>query len=159
MELNEVILFLGIFVSIFIGVMWQLNRINPGKNQQKRAVSAADSSVSELYAVQTEQIKDIVKSKNNEIKSYQQRLRQLEPNIEENTENQKQITFEEITALVKQTYPKYLPMLPLMKKQIMEITKGMTLDQVLDYVKQITGNQQSQSVSDQQSSEYNKDWA
>jgi len=157
MEITDVYLILGLFVPVFIGLMWQLNRINPGKNQQKKATSAADSSVSELFAVQTEQIKEIVKSKNNQIKSFQQQLRQNEE--EEEPGNQKQVTFEEITALVQQTYPKYAPMLPLMKKQIMEITKGMTLDQILEYVKQITGIKQPQGLSDPQSLEYNKDWA
>jgi len=149
------------FVPIFIGVMWQLNRINPGKTHQKKATNAADSSVSELFAVQTEQIKEIVKSKNNQIKSYQQQLRQdQEENapISEDLEK-KQVTFEEITALVTQTYPKYAPILPLMKKQIMEMTKGMTLEQVLDYVKQITGNKQPQAGLSPESAQYNPNWA
>jgi len=157
MEITDVYLILGLFVPVFIGLMWQLNRINPGKNQQKKATNAADTSVSELFAVQTEQIKEIVKSKNNQIKSFQQQLRQndveLEPGIDQ------QVTFEEISALVQQTYPKYAPMLPLMKKQIMEITKGMTLEQVLEYVKQITGNKQSQGIPNQSSVAYNPDWA
>jgi len=68
---------------------------------------------------------------------------QLEGNEEEEEELSKQVTFEEITALVKQTYPKYSPMLPLVKDKVMEITKGMTLEQILDYVKQLKGDQQS----------------
>jgi len=157
-ELTDVYLILGLFVPVFIGLMWQLNRINPGKNQQKRATNAADSSVSELFAVQTEQIKEIVKSKNNQIKSFQQQLRQIDEEIQPS--NQKQITFEEISALVQQIYPKYAPMLPLMKTQIMEITKGMTLEQVTDYVKQLTGNQQPQGAPlSPDSAGYNPNWA
>jgi len=157
LELNEVLLFLGMFVPIFIGVMWQLNRINPSKTQQKKASGAAESSVSELFAVQTEQIKEIIKSKNNQIKSFQQQLRQNDEELDQGID--KQVTFEEITALVQQTYPKYAGMLPLMKKQIMEITKGMTLEQVLEYVKQITGNKQSQTGLSPESAQYNPNWA
>jgi len=156
-EITDVYLILGLFVPVFVGLMWQLNRINPGKNQQKRATHAADSSVSELFAVQTEQIKEIIKSKNNQIKSYQQQLRQ--DGEQEEPGSEKQVTFEEITALVNQTYPKYAPMLPLMKKQIMEITKGMTLEQILEYVKQITGNKQPQTGLSPESAQYNPNWA
>jgi len=157
MEITEVLLILGIFVPVFIGIMWQLNRINPTKTHQKKASGAAESSVSELFAVQTEQIKEIVKSKNNQIKSYQQQLRQNDEELDPGDE--KQVTFEEITALVKQTYPKYAPMLPLMKKQIMEITKGMSLEQILEYVKQITGNKQSEASLSPESAQYNPNWA
>jgi len=157
MEINEVFLFLGIFVPVFVGVMWQLNRINPSKTQQKKASGAAESSVSELFAVQTEQIKEIIKSKNNQIKSFQQQLRQDTEEPEQGID--KQVTFEQITAFVKQNYPKYAPMLPFMKKQIMEITKGMTLEQAIEYVKQITGNQEPQGLPNPQSVAWNKDWA
>jgi len=158
MELYDVLLILGIFTPVFIGLMWQLNRINPSKTHQKKASSAAESSVSELFAVQTEQIKEIVNAKNKQIKSYQLQLRQDQgENQPESSE--KEVTFEEITALVQQTYPKYSPMLPLMKKQIMEITKGMTLEQVLEYVKQITGNKQPQTGVSPESAQYNPNWA
>jgi len=157
MEIIDVYLILGLFVPVFIGLMWQLNRINPSKTHQKKATNAAESSVSELFAVQTEQIKEIVKSKNNQIKSYQQQLRQTDE--EETPGDQKEVTFEEITALVKQSYPKYSPILPMMKKQIMEITKGMTLPQVLDYVKQITGDKQPQEGLSPESEKYNPNWA
>jgi len=157
-EITDVYLILGLFVPVFIGLMWQLNRINPSKIHQKKASGAAESSVSELFAVQTEQIKEIIKSKNNQIKSFQQQLRQDQDENQPES-NEKQVSFEEITALVKQTYPKYTVMLPVFKKQIMEITKGMSLQQVLEYVKQFTGNQQPEATSDPQSVEYNPNWA
>jgi len=158
MEIIDVYLILGLFVPVFIGLMWQLNRINPSKTQQKKATNAADSSVSELFAVQTEQIKEIVNTKNKQIKSFQQQLRQNEEPLDQGID--KQVTFEEITALVQQTYPKYAPMLPLMKKQIMEITKGMTLEQIMEYVKQLTGNKEPQGSSTSiTSTTYNPDWA
>jgi len=137
--------------------IWQLNRLNPNKKANK----AGDSSIKELYSVYNTQVSDVLKLKDKSIASLQAKLRNFEePNEEEEQPgDQKQVTFEEITTLVNQTYPKYAPMLPLMKKQIMEITKGMTLDQILEYVKQISGNKQPQGQTDPQSAEYNPNWA
>jgi len=53
------------------------------------------------------------------------------------------VTFEEIQALVKTKYPKQAVLLPLIKTQIMEATKGMTMEEILDYVKQFTGSKES----------------
>jgi len=156
MEITEVILFLGIFISIFTGVMWQLNRLNPNKKANK----AGDSSIKELYTVYNTQVSDVLKLKDKSIASLQAKLRNFEEQYEEeDPTNEKQVTFEEITALVKQSYPKYSVMLPAMKKQIMEITKGMSLPQVLDYVQQITGNKQPQAGLSPESAQYNPNWA
>jgi len=155
MELNEVLLFLGMFFPIFFVVIWQLNRLNPNKKAQK----AGDNSIKELYNVFNNQVTDVLKLKDKQISSLAAKLRISEEEEEEEDPIGKPITFEEITALVKQTYPKYAPMLPVFKKQIMEITKGMTLEQVMEYVKQITGNKQSQEGLIPESPEYNPNWA
>jgi len=156
MEFNDVLLILGVFLPLLLVGIWQLNRLNPNKKANK----AGDSSIKELYSVYNTQVSDVLKLKDKSIASLQAKLRNFEePNEEEEPGNEKQVTFEEITALVKQTYPKYVTMLPLMKKQIMEITKGMTLEQVLDYVKQFTGNQQSQGAPNPESTTWNPNWA
>jgi len=156
MELNEVLLFLGMFFPIFFVAVWQLNRFNPNKKANK----AGDSSIKELYSVYNEQVGDVLKLKDKSIASLQAKLRNFEEQDQESDEGtEKMVTFEEISALVQQTYPKYAPMLPLMKKQIMEITKGMTLEQILEYVKQITGNKQSQAGAGPESAQYNPNWA
>jgi len=138
LELNEVLLILGVFLPVFFVAIWQLNRLNPGKKQPKQAQSSADGSVSELFAVQTEQIKEIIRSKNNQIKSYQQQLRQdQEENQPESTG--KSATFEEISKLVQTTYPQYAPMLPLFKGQIMKAVKGMSITEIVQYIGTLTG--------------------
>jgi len=156
MELNDVLLILGVFFPVFFVAIWQLNRLNPNKKANK----AGDSSIKELYSVYNTQVSDVLKLKDKSISSLQAKLRNFEQ-IDEEVEpgNEQQVTFEEITALVKQTYPKYTVMLPVFKKQIMEVTKGMSLEQVLDYVKQITGNKQSQGSLSPESAQYNPDWA
>lgn len=156
MELNEVILFLGIFISIFVGVMWQLNRLNPNK----KAAKAGDSSIKEIYSVYNNQVSDVLKLKDKAIASLQAKLRNFEEEDEEEPDNPvKPVTWEEITALVTTKYPQYAKALPFAKKQIMEMTKGMTMQEILEYVKQFTGNQQSQGTSTPQSIAYNPDWA
>jgi len=156
MELIEVLLVLGVFLPLLLVGVWQLNRLNPNK----KATKAGDSSIKELYEVYNTQVSDVLKIKDKSIASLQAKLRNFEETDEESDEGtEKMVTFEEISALVQQTYPKYAPMLPLMKKQIMEITKGMTLEQVLEYVKQITGNKQSKAGLSTESVQYDPNWA
>jgi len=156
MELIEVLLVLGVFLPLLLVGVWQLNRLNPNKKASK----AGDSSIKDLYEVYNTQVSDVLKIKDKSIASLQAKLRNFEEIDEpQDPTNEKLVTFEEITAIVNQTYPKYAPLLPLMKRQIMEITKGMTIDQVLDYVKQITGNKQSQAVPNPESTAYNPNWA
>ncbi len=92
------------------------------------------------------------------------RLQALRNNevLEEEEDNQpekKEVTFEEITALVNNSYPQYAKYLPLAKKQIMEATSGMTMEEILTYVKQFTGNQKPTGETNQISQQYNPDWA
>jgi len=114
---------------------------NPAKKAKKRNEESVYDNLTEYREVEKATITDILKQKDNQIKSLNARIKQFEPEVEENSQ-QRQVTFEEITTLVKQTYPKYVPMLPFAKKQIMEMTKGMSLDEVIEYVKQFTGNKQ-----------------
>ena len=88
-----------------------------------------------------------------------QALRNGEIEDEEDQPTGKQVTFEEITALVKASYPKYSALLPLVKKQVMEATEGMDMEEILTYVKQFTGNKQPQESIDGSSIAWNKDWA
>jgi len=156
LEFNDVLLVLGVFLPLLSVGIWQLNRLNPNKKANK----AGDSSIKELYSVYNTQVSDVLKLKDKSIASLQAKLRNFEVEDQESDQGtEKMVTFEEISALVQQTYPKYAPMLPLMKKQIMEITKGMTLEQVLEYVKQITGNKQSKAASNPESIAYNPNWA
>jgi len=156
MEFNDVLLILGVFLPLLFVGIWQLNRLNPNK----KAVKAGDSGVKEMYGVYSTQVNDVLKLKDKSIASLMAKLRNLEDSDEdEDQSTEKQVTFEEITALVQQTFPKYAALLPLAKKQIMEATKGMTLQQIVEYVKQLTGNQGSQAVIGPESTQYRTDWA
>jgi len=156
MELNDVLLILGVFLPVFLAVIWQLNRLNPNKKAQK----AGDSSIKELYSVYNNQVSDVLKIKDKVIASLQAKLRNFEEEEEEEPDNGvKPVTWDEITALVNTQYPQYAKWLPLAKTQIMEATKGMSMKEIIDYVKQFTGNKQSEGTPNPQSVAYNPDWA
>jgi len=158
MELNDILLFLAMFFPIFFVAVWQLNRFNPNK----KAAKAGDSSIRDLYSVYNNQVSDVLKLKDKAISSLQAKLRNYESEDEEEESDNpvKPVTWEEITALVTTQYPKYASLLPLVKKQIMDATKGMTMKEILTYVKQFTGNQQSKGSSTPiESASYNPDWA
>jgi len=145
-ETNDLYLIFGIFIPVFFVFIWQLNRLNPSKKAGKKAKDAVDSSLSELFEVQKDQIQEILKSKTNQIKSLEKKLRfetdDLEP---ESTDTQ--VRWEDIQALVKKQYPdkaKFLD-IPFVKKEVMKAVKGMTLDEALTMVENWTGQKINRS--------------
>jgi len=155
-------LILGIFIPSFVGVLWQLNRINPSKKGAKKAHEAADASVSELFGVQKDQIEEILKSKTNQIRSLEKKLRfETEDSQLETSADPKdtQVRYEDIQALVKSQYPdkaKYLD-IPFIKKEIMKATKGMTLDEALTMVENWTGKKIKRDSKSQSATEIIED--
>jgi len=155
-----VILILGTFFGSILSAIYYKKQQNPVKKAQKRNESSVYDNLTQYRDVEKATISDILRQKDNQIKSLNKRLENLEP-IEEEIEDpsNKKVTWDEIQALVQQAAPQYAPMLPLMKKQIMEITKGMTTNELLDYVKQFTGSKKPQGQTDPQSIQQNPDWA
>jgi len=137
MELIEVLLFLGVFLPCFFVGIWQLNRLNP----IKKGLKAGDSSIKEMYGVYNQQVTDVLKVKDKQISSLSAKMRNYEQEdlVEELGPNEKGATFEEIQKLVHTTYPKYDTILPLFKKQIMEGVKGMSLNEIIQYISTLTG--------------------
>jgi len=135
-ETNEIFLILGVFLPIFFTVIWQLNRINPSKKGVKRSKDQADSSISELIGVQNSQTKVILDQKNNQIKSLERKLSYFDEDSEE--EDSKEVKFEDLKILAKQQgiNPLILEM-PFVKKNVIKYTKGMSLEEVLESIKEI----------------------
>ena len=157
-ELTLIILILGTVFGAVISAIWYKKTLNPVKKSQRRNEMSLFDNLTDYREVEKATIADILKQKDSQIKSLNLRIKQFEP-IEEEDQGKKGVTFEEITTLVNQAYPKYAPLLPLMKKQIMDMTKGMSLDEILSYVKTFTGNKESKGQTDPQSAEYNPNWA
>jgi len=123
-------------------------KIQVQDSAHKEVISSKDLTITTL--------KDELRS----IKGKLYRTQQLEEEEDEESDvGVKPVTWEEITALVHTTYPKIDKILPLAKKQIMEMTKDMTMKEILEYVKQFTGNKQSEESSNPQSIAYNPNWA
>jgi len=161
MELNEVILVLGVFFPLLLVGIWQLNRTNPGR----RAVKAGDNSIKDMYSVYNTQVTDVLKVKDKQIASLTTKLR----NYEEETEEEEP---EEVADLVKNPEIQKLlqakginPALldnPVIQKYIKKYTKGMSIEQVLEIAKQLgflKGNKQLETGTTEQSQEYNPNWA
>jgi len=161
MELNETLLILGVFIPVFIVVIWQLNRLNPIKKAQK----AGDSSIKELYSVHNEQVGDILKLKDKQISSLSAKLRLYEEEPEEEQPEQVAdlIKSPEILNLLKQRgiNPTLLQN-PVILKYIKKYTKGMSIEQVLEIAQQfglLKGSKEPQGGTTLEAEGYNKDWA
>jgi len=157
-DLTVVILVLGVFIPALFVAIYMKKGINPVKKARKNAEMSLFDNLTQYREVEKSTIADILKRKDSEIKSLNVRLKQFEP-LDEEDQPKKGVSWEEITALVNQSYPKYTSLLPIMKKQIMELTKGMSLDEILTYVGQLTGNKQSKESPSQESQTYNPNWA
>ena len=160
MELNDILLVLGIFLPLLFVGIWQLNRVNPNK----RAIKAGDNSIKEMYSTYNTQVQDVLKVKEAQIKSLSAKLRSYEEEPEEEEE--------EVSDLIKN--PEIQKMLqskginpallnnPLVSKYIKKYTKGMSVPEILEIANSLgifKGSSQSQGTSQQQSQEYRTDWA
>jgi len=157
-ELTLVILILGTLFGSIFGAIYYKKSLNPVKKAQKRNEMSLFDNLTDYREVEKSTIADILKQKDNQIKSLNARIKQFEP-LDEIEEPKKGVTWEEIQTLVKEAAPQYATFLPLMKKQIMEVTKGMSMEELLQYVKQFTGNKQSQGITNPESTAYNPNWA
>jgi len=157
-DITLIILVLGTLFGTIFSAIWYKKSLNPVKKAQKRNEMSLFDNLTDYREVERATITDILKQKDNQIKSLNARIKTFEP-VEEENQPKKGVTWDEIQTLVKQSYPKYSVMLPLMKKQIMEMTKGMSMDELLDYVKQLTGNKGLSGEAPPQSAQYNPNWA
>jgi len=126
-ELNEVLLILGIFLPLFFVGVWQLNRINPNKKASK----AGDSSIKDLYTVYNTQVSDILKLKDKAISSLNAKLRNFEEEPEEE-EQDDSISPEDLSPILKEygINPALLE-IPMVKEKIKEFTQGMSITDLI----------------------------
>jgi len=145
-------------IGVFFLAGVRMFKPNTNRKQAKRDVQdTAQKEVIESKDLTIDTLKNELRSLNGKLT----RFRDQEPEEEEEEldDGVKPVTWEEITALVHTTYPKYDKILPFAKKQIMEMTKGMTIKELLEYVKQFTGNIQSEGTPNPESIAYNPNWA
>jgi len=158
LEDTTILVIIGMVSGFILTGLYLKKAENPSKKAKKRNEASVYDNLTEYREVEKNTIADILKQKDNQIKSLNARIKQFEPDEEENPQS-KGVTWEEIQTLVKQVAPKYSQLLPLGKKQIMQQVKGLSMEEVIELVKQFTGNKEPQGSTDPQSSQYNPNWA
>jgi len=159
MEDTTIILIISL-IGVFTLIGAKMFNPNQAKSKVKTRKDTAYETLDKVNEETITRLSKELKKESGRANRLQALKDQYEGNEEELEELSHQVTFEEIEQLVKQTYPKYAPMLPLMKKQIMEITKGMTIEQILDYVRTLTGDQKSKPGNQASiSQEFNPNYA
>jgi len=160
-EINDILLILGIFLPLLFVGIWQLNRVNPNK----RAAKAGDNSIKELYSTFNQQVNDVLKLKDRQIASLTSKLRTFEEEPEEEPEQVADLVKNpEIQALLQQKgiNPALLNN-PIIQKYIKKYTKGMSIEQVLEIVQSVgllKGSKKSESgIEQNESTAYNPNWA
>jgi len=160
-EITDVLLILGIFLPLLFVGIWQLNRVNPNK----RAIKAGDNSIRDMYNTYSQQVQDVLKVKESQIKSLSTKLRNYEEEPEEEEQEVSELVKNpEIQKLLQQRgiNPALLAN-PVISKMIKKYTKGMSIEQVLEIAQSLgflKGDKQSQSqtaINDQ--SAFNPNWA
>ena len=158
----EDIVIIAMVMMVGIFSLVGMKMFKPDTNRKQAKVNASDSAQKEVITskdLTITTLKDELRS----VMGKLTRMRDKEPELEEEvTESgSKQVTWDEIQALVKTQAPKYASMLHLVKKQVMEATEGMSMEEILNYVKQFTGNKQSQDgvIPAPDASGYRPDWA
>jgi len=119
---------------------------NKGQNPGKKAIKSGETGVQEMYGVYTEQVKDIIKLKDNHIKRLNGELQQYSTEPAGSDENNP-VKYDDLKAMAKEygINPLILEM-PFIKNQIKKYTKGMTIEEIISTVKELkkfTGNKGS----------------
>jgi len=123
-EFYTVVAILGTIIGL---VVFAIIRLNPSK----RATKAGSDGVEKMYGVYSNQVDDILKLKDNQIKRLNAKINQLEPTeIEESQE--KGLGIDELKALAEQygVKPALLD-IPFVKKFIKKNVEGMTIEEIV----------------------------
>jgi len=129
-DLTLVLLILG--VPSFVGVMWKLNGPKTGK---KKAVESSGDSVSEMFETNSRGYKDIIKVKDNQIRSLSAKLNlEKEDSADQGLLDQVP-TWEDIKAIAKTEgiNPLYLE-IPMVKKEVKKLIAGMSIEEITENV-------------------------
>jgi len=161
---DTTILLIITLIGIFSLIGARIFKPGQAKTKQKKAIESAKDVLDHIQLDQIERLKGQLKSeagRANRLQALKDQANAIDEPQEEISSpgGKKPATWEEITALVNTQAPKYAKILPLFKNQVMEATEGMSLEEILNYVKQFRGDQQSQAGITPESLTYRPDWA
>jgi len=117
--------------------------INKGHNRGKKAIKSGETGVTDMYEVYSEQVKDILKLKDNHIKRLNAELQQYTPTSDESDQNTP-VKYEDLKAMSKEAGLNPLLLeIPFVKTLIKKYTKGMSIEEIISTVnelKKFSGN-------------------
>jgi len=131
-ELELILIIIGTGISAVFAAIYAKKGQNPAKKARKTAEVSLFDNLTDYREVEKATIADILHQKDSQIKSLNNRLTQYEKENEiPDTPTSKGASWEEITALVKASYPQFSLLLPSFKKQILANTKGMSVQEIV----------------------------
>jgi len=134
---------MAILGSVFGLILFAIIRFSGDKKGKK----SGSDGVKEMYGVYNEQVRDIIKLKDNHIKRLNAEIQNNSPDSE--LESPQEIKYEELGEIAsKAGIDPILLNNPLVKKYIKKYTKGMDIEEILALVQQFKGfmgNKQSKS--------------
>jgi len=142
LELLDLVAVLSILGGVLSVVLYGIRRHNPQKTAQK----AGYDSIKTVYETYNTQVKDVLKIKDNQIKSLNAKLNQYEPAESEQNTTKESLNLDSLAPMLQSRglNPELLKN-PLITKLIKKYTKGMGLDEILAIVDQLgilKGNRQ-----------------
>jgi len=129
----DFILSIAVLASVMGMVFYGINRLNP----TKRASKSGSDGVRDMYSVYSDQIKDILKLKDNHIKRLNAEIQQ-NSTYEEQDDQNTPAKYDDLKALAKEAgiNPLILEM-PFVKNQIKKYTKGMSIEEIISTAKEL----------------------
>jgi len=142
LELVDLFAVIAVLVSVLGAFFGGIIMLKKGEKTRK----TAQDSISSMYATYNQQVKDVIAIKDSQLKRLQNKIQQLEPELEENTANSPI----ELGALEKIAQERGInPALlknPMLQKLIKKYTKGMGIEEIIAIADQfglLKGNKQS----------------
>jgi len=144
MELIDLLAVVAVLVSVLGGLFGGIILAKKGVKGTK----TAQDSISSMYSTYNQQVKDVLQIKDSQIKRLQNKIQQLEPEIQESESNSPiELGSLEKLATDRGINPALLKN-PIIQKLIKKYTKGMGIEEIVAVVDQLgilKGNKQSKS--------------
>jgi len=127
-----VLLILGIYFPSFFGVMYMLKRPKTGK---PKVVQQSSDTVSDMFDTSSRGYKDIIKVKDNQIRSLSAKLNLGKEESEDQGFLDQVPTWEDVKAIAKTEgiNPLYLE-IPMVKKEVKKLIAGMSIEEITQNV-------------------------
>jgi len=135
-DITLILLVLGIYVPTFVGVMLVIKRPNTGK---KKVIESSSDSVGEMFDTSSKGYKDIIKVKDNQIRSLTQKLNiATEESDQDDSILEHVPSWEEVKQLAQtQGLNPLILEMPFIKPHVKKLIRGMSIQEITENVAQI----------------------